>query len=273
MSVRNFRRHTLMVVTLALVLPAMLTFTWAESAIDLRAARGNACVQEDGEESSAGARILHGREAATYLAAFFESQTGKLPGLKASHEKAVRLLAEKGYTYREEYVLVIIGPRRCPPAALDTWLSKLAPTLNAQTDYYSYSDGLMWFSSWDDGDDSTWEGEHGAYENTYYNYSDGAMQMVGGSGDMTWAAGDIRYTDSQHPYGAYVGGMLQCSISGCTAGLATCAFFAGDTPVHGVTMRHRRLRMRSRDPRTVRLRPRVRAGLVGEYLLRDCVCA
>lgn len=99
-----------------------------------------------------------------------------LQNLKARHrahiEKAAARLREKGYTMTSEVVVV----RQIDLQARKHRSGAIQPA----SDSYSTSDGEIIFWSWDDGDDSTWEGTVyvANYGNGGYTYIDGQIDTL-----------------------------------------------------------------------------------------------
>lgn len=138
---------------------------------------------------------LTGAEAKAYL----ENVWNRDAKRKAAHLKAVALLQSRGYK-PTDIVVVVRRLSASPPAPIATrLLSWFFPAVAAQT--YQTGDGDVWFSSWDDGDDSTWEGELGGNDYQYGNYADGAAQYYMQGDQVNWADGYIDMARSSYAAG------------------------------------------------------------------------
>ena len=97
---------------------------------------------------------LTGAEARAYLEKYWHSTPKRLK----AHKESVAALRAKGHKPTEFAAVFRIKSTR-PRSYFTRLMSSVVPTLYAQT--YSDSSGEVWFSSWDDGNDLTWEGEAG----------------------------------------------------------------------------------------------------------------
>ena len=127
------------------------------------------------------------------------------------------------------------------PASL---LSRVAafffPAVAAQSETAYLAEGEFWYSSWDDGDPLTWEGQIGVYEYSMGNYGDGGAQFrndgsyppgtMYGTEAVTWESGNVSQPGwTAQPYKRGLGALIGCSVSGCFIGAGGCILFGPAT--------------------------------------------
>lgn len=130
-----------------------------------------------------------------------QTALGVLQNMKARHrehfEKAAAQMRARGYTMTSEVVVV----RQIDLQARNRRGNALEPV----SDSYANSDGEVIFWSWDDGDNSTWEGTMyvGNYQNGGYTYIDGQIDTVNEELTPVWE-------DTVYYYGGSGGGCYDC---------------------------------------------------------------
>lgn len=182
-------------------------------------------------------RKLEGRDAD----AFLEKLRGGNPQWRIIGQEARAALAARGFKpaagIEGETVVIQIEKRKQnaavikAPSALARLMNFFLPTVHAQDDVAYVSEGVLWTSSWDDGDPATWEGVMGTYEYTYGNYGEGAAQFRNDTDDpvasLTWTNGYVTQPGTMSGAEAYhhgVGKLLACAAGGCFGSGLTCAF-------------------------------------------------
>jgi len=183
-------------------------------------------------------RKLEGQDADDLL----EKLRAGNPQWRNMHRDAVAALAKKGFKpafgVEGETIVVQVEKRQqnaavvTTPSALARLMNFFLPTVHAQDDVVYVPEGVLWASSWDDGDPATWEGVMGAHEYGYGNYGEGGAQIRNDTNDLAagvpWSSGNVTmpgdYGSGANAYHHAIKKFFGCSAVGCFGGLGRCLF-------------------------------------------------
>ena len=174
--------------------------------------------------------------------AFLETLRAGNPQWRNIHRDAVAALTARGFKPAigiegESVVLQVEklkpnAPAVKPPSALARLMNVLMPTVHAaQSDALYAAEGVIWTSSWDDGDPATWEGVLGVHEYAYGNYGEGGTQMRNDTADVdaanVWSSGNVTqpgWYDGATAYNNGIRRVLGCSAGACIGTSMKCVF-------------------------------------------------
>jgi hypothetical protein len=174
--------------------------------------------------------------------AFLEKLRAGNPRWRNMHSAAVAALTAKGFKPAigiegETVVLQVEKLKRNgavvkPPSVLARLTNFFMPAVHAaQSDALYTAEGVIWTSSWDDGDPATWEGVLGVHEYSYGNYGEGGAQLRNDIEDegagVPWTSGGVTQPGTFTSAEAYNKGIRRvfgCSIGTCIGALGRCIF-------------------------------------------------
>jgi hypothetical protein len=140
---------------------------------------------------------------------------------KAAHEKTVRELTERGFKPTDRF---IVQRRYTQLSPLQRLVGLIVPTALADLYTYSNDEGEITQADWNDGDDSTYEGEV-----WMYHYGTSSWANAGWQLDITTAENThvVWTSTGSSSSGAAAWrallGYTQCAVAGCIGSAVACA--------------------------------------------------
>jgi|SoiMethySBSTD1v2_1073268.scaffolds.fasta_scaffold03527_15 hypothetical protein len=196
---------------------------------------------QGGANADKRAVMLTGGEARRFMTAELSKQR---PAARDISNHAIQALTKKGFRPTDDLVVLQFQSKVREAPTMPSLAKRITdfffPTLNAQQEALYYNEGVMWYTPWDDGDSSTWEGQLGALDYASGNYADGGVQIrvnninyETASVDYLWNDGNVLmpawYMTSAQAYESAGHAAVNCIGVCLGATLLWCAFYGPAT--------------------------------------------